>query len=502
MSSLNLTDFGTLPNTIVCFALLLAAGFCAARYWGDRGSVTYLLVRLLLFCCLTALTLARHLVPYEPVPSAGSPTDHLVNGGLEISWWVMAASIAVRLMRAFVVLGHKPRESKLMQDVLAAVFYIAMAIAIVANVFDLPVKGLLATSGAVAIILGLALQSSLADVFSGIVLDLERPYHVGDWVVVDDSVRGTVMETNWRSTHILTTSKDVAVLPNSVIAKAKLVNCSAPSKVHGATLRVRLEAPRGPAAGCALLQEVLLGSSHILRAPEPTVTIEALDADSIEYELLFSVSDVVLLRRAQNEIFDRVFQAAAAVGMKLVPRLGATPSGPSDGVSHITVPNQLLAGVSLFATLTDDEKAALAQQMRRKDYKPGDVVVPQGTVLNALSIVTDGVLVTTVNTSGSRTERQRLTPGAYFGETGVLTGKAAGIEVTAITHVIIYEIGKEALEPLLKARPAMVDELSTVLAYRQLLRRSTLDIDNSEQHEAKGLAFRLALSIQQLFSLH
>jgi small-conductance mechanosensitive channel/CRP-like cAMP-binding protein len=444
--------------------------------------------------------MSRKVVPYRPVPTLGTSTDRVLNGCLEIFWWSIAAGVVVGFMRVFVVLGQRPRESKLMQDILAALVYIAVAFAIIANVFELPVKGLLATSGALAIILGLALQSSLADVFSGIVLDLERPYHVGDWVIVDDGVRGSVIETNWRSTHILTANNDVAILPNSVIAKAKLINCSAPTKTHGASLRVRLDASHAPSAGCNLLREVLLGSNHIAHTSEPTVTVQQLDADSIEYEMSFSVSDVAILGEAQNEILDRVFLAAAAGGIKIAPRVGAVATQSDE--STLAVPDRLLAGVSLFATLTETEKTALASQMRRKDYKPGEVVVPQGTVLNALSIIKDGVLIATEKVEGSRIERLRLTPGVYFGETGVLTGKATAVELAALTHVTLYEIRKEALAPLLKARPAMADELSTVLAYRQLLRHTSIDLEEPGDRDAKGLVSRVAESIQRLFALH
>ncbi len=95
----------------------------------------------------------------------------------------------------------------------------------------------------------------------------------------------------------------------------------------------------------------------------------------------------------------------------------------------------------------------------------------------------------------------RLTPGISFGETGVLTGKAAGIELTALTRVTVYEIGKEALTPLLKARPSMAEELSTVLAYRQLLRHAALDHEPAGDPDPKGLAARLAERIGQLFDL-
>src|ERR1700723_663098 len=351
------------------------------------------LAQVFIFIVLTGLMLGGHIVPYRPGGPYQPELQRIVEGALKGFWWLAAAWLTTGFLRAFVVVGRKPNESKLLQDLLSAIVYMACTFAIIADVLDLPVKGLLATSGALAIILGLALQSSLGDVFSGIVLDLERPYHVGDWVIVDDGVRGSVIETNWRSTHILTSSNDVAVLPNSVIAKAKLINCSAPTRTHGASLRVRLDASHAPSAGCNLLREVLLGSAHIVHSPEPTVTIQQLDADSIEYELSFSVLDVAVLGGAQNEILDRVFEATAAVGIKLSPRVGTSASSPRGSETELVFPDRILAGVSLFATLTKAEKSALALQMRRKDYKPGEVVVLQGRVLISLGIIKDGALV-------------------------------------------------------------------------------------------------------------
>ena len=53
-------------------------------------------------------------------------------------------------------------------------------------------------------------------------LNIERPYHVGDWIILDDALEGKVIETNWRATQILTGNQDVAIIPNSVIAKFNL----------------------------------------------------------------------------------------------------------------------------------------------------------------------------------------------------------------------------------------------------------------------------------------
>jgi small-conductance mechanosensitive channel len=494
--------FSNAANSFVVAAIVLGIGFFSARYWRSRNSFVYFVIQLVVFLILTGLMLGRSIVPYRPGLAVESAPARLFIGSLEILWWVAAALLTVGFLRVFVVLGGKPSESKLAQDLLAGVVYLAAILAIVAYVFDLPIKGLLATSGALAIILGLALQSSLGDVFSGIVLNLEKPYHVGDWIVLDDGVQGTVIETNWRATHILTGNQDVAIIPNSVVAKAKIVNASTPTRTHGASLRIKLEASLMPSVGCDLMKEVLLGSCHILRTPEPSVTIKDLTADMIDFELSYAVADVGAVSAAQNELFDRVYRAAAAAGVRLAPRVGAVASTvrPEDG--EAATPDRLLAGISLFATLTEQEKSALALQMRRKEYEPGDVVVKNGTILQALNIISYGVLVATEEVNGRKVERLRLTPGIYFGEMGLLTGKPVKGEITALTKVVIYEIAKDALAPLLKARPGMTEELSELLASRHLARHTVLDQIHENEMPPDGLADRVAASIKHIFSLH
>ncbi|KZS00481.1 Uncharacterized protein APZ42_003193, partial [Daphnia magna] len=106
-----------------------------------------------------------------------------------------------------------------------AVIFLVAIVAAAGYVMQLPVKGLLATSGAMAIIVGLALQSTLADVFSGIILNTTKPYQLDDWISIDGT-EGKVIEIDWRATHLLTGQGSTAVIPNSVAAKAKIINSS------------------------------------------------------------------------------------------------------------------------------------------------------------------------------------------------------------------------------------------------------------------------------------
>ena len=133
------------------------------------------IVRVLFLILLTIAFLHADIEPYRPLELTGTPFRDAVHAILKIAWWLFAAWFIVGVLRAVVVFQRSPREGKLLQDLLAGFVYLAAVFAIVAYVFALPIQGLLATSGAVAIILGLALQSTLGDVFSGIVLSFSRP---------------------------------------------------------------------------------------------------------------------------------------------------------------------------------------------------------------------------------------------------------------------------------------------------------------------------------------
>ena len=237
----------------------------------------------------------------------------------------VGAWFLVGFLRVVVVTERRPREGKLVHDLLAGLIYLAAVFAIIAYVFDLPIQGLLATSGAIAIILGLALQSTLSDVFSGIVLNFSRPYRPGDWISIDGSTDGRVIEMNWRATHVLTGTSDLAIVPNSTIAKAKIVNTSSPSSIHSMSVTVQLDPKTYPSTGAEILRHAILNTQPILATPSPSVGVKSITADAIEFDLNFSVEELGQSTHAQNDLFDRLYRHLAAAGINWA----STASRPS-----------------------------------------------------------------------------------------------------------------------------------------------------------------------------
>ena len=468
-----------------------------------RYPLSRAVVRVMLLIALTIVLLRAGVVPYQKLTSTGVPFRDAVRGALKIAWWLWAAWFLVGVLRAFVVTEHRPREGKLVQDLLAGVIYIAAAFAIIAYVFDLPIQGLLATSGAIAIILGLALQSTLSDVFSGIVLNFSRPYRPGDWISIDGATDGRVIEMNWRATLVLTAKRDLAIVPNSAIAKAKIVNSSSPSGIHGMTVTVQLDAKAPPAAGAEILEHAILNSRLILAAPAPLIVVKSITASYTEFDITFFVEELAQSSRAQNELFDLISRHLTAAGIALAST-SSLPywAPPADTAAPPrSAAERALGLVEIFAAVTPDERRSLAAKLQRKTYEPGETVVEPGVVLHSLFIIGPGVLSLTRVSSEGEIELMRLGPGDHFGEIGLLTGAAAEVRISALAPTILYELAKDDLAPVLEARPSVAQELCRALARRQALGQLIASPDLDKAIPANRVAGWFSDRLHRLFDL-
>jgi small-conductance mechanosensitive channel len=460
------------------------------------------MVRVIFLAVLTVILLRAGIVPYQPLQLTGDPFQDAVRAVLKIAWWLWTAWFFVGFLRAFVVTEHRPRESKLVQDLLVGLVYLAALFAIISYVFDLPIKGLLATSGAIAIILGLALQSTLSDVFSGIVLNFSRPYRPGDWISIDSATDGRVIEMNWRATHVLTAKRDLAIIPNSTIAKAKIVNSSSPSGIHGFTVTVQLDAKASPATGTEILEQAILNSSLIVATPAPTITVKAINAGYTEFDITAFVEELAQSTRAQNQLFDLISRHLAAADIALASNQSQpTWPQPADPAERKSAAERALDLLDLFAGLTAEERRALAAKVKRRTYDRGETVVEAGTIMRSFYVVGAGVLSLTHDMSEGEMEVMRLGPGDHFGESGLLTGAPASVKISALTSTTLYEMAKDDLGPVLEARPAIAHELCQVLARRQAAGQLVASPDLDKSIPANRVAGWFSDRLHRLFDL-
>lgn len=202
------------------------------------------------------------------------------------SAWLGGRLIALALERS----GSKRRRvPKLLIELTSAALFIAAGIATIMLVLGQSLSGALAGSGIILAIIGFAIRNVLADVLSGVAVGIEAPYRIGDWVAIDDTIRGRVIEIGWRTTRLLTRDDTYMILPNSQIARQKLTNYSAPRRQYRGKVEVMLNHTISVFEAKALLAAAAAKPPIIVASPRPDVRVASYNADGIRYLVRFWV---------------------------------------------------------------------------------------------------------------------------------------------------------------------------------------------------------------------
>ena len=99
---------------------------------------------------------------------------------------------------------------------------------IVTDIFNVRLAPLLATSAIFSLVLGLALQDTLGNLFSGVAMQFDKPYEIGDWVEIQTGGTqkwvGQIEEISWRATVLIGFAEELITIPNRVISQSEISN--------------------------------------------------------------------------------------------------------------------------------------------------------------------------------------------------------------------------------------------------------------------------------------
>jgi small-conductance mechanosensitive channel/CRP-like cAMP-binding protein len=382
----------------------------------------------------------------------------------------------------------------ILRDVVAAAIGSLILVVLLRASFGVDVAALVATSAALSIVLGLALQETLSNLFAGLALMLERPFEPGDWIQMGDLI-GQVQEVSWRAVRLkLIRQEDFLVVPNSVVAKSHIVNMSQPLPVHGHAIEVSAPYAEPPGRVRQVLIEAALDVQGVLREPTPRARVLRFDGSGVVYQLVYYLEDFPRIYDLQGDVLARVWYAFRRNGIQLpyptsdiLWRDAGTMAGNERAVEVSRIAG-LLGGVEFLEALTSEQLDRLASQARIVPYPVGGAVVRQGDEGDSLFLVAEGRVEVSVHPPGGGPERRLATlgPGDYFGEMSLLTGAPRSATIRAVEETGLVVLHKEALRPLLVADPTVLERLSKTLARRQAERDDAIHRAAISEYEAPG----------------
>ena len=374
--------------------------------------------------------------------------------------------LAFGLANAFVVLAINPWREDRIPERFPHIVQDAMVIGLfgLAAMLFLPEK-VVATTAVGAVVVGFALQDTLGNLFAGLAIQIEKPFRVGHWVTVGGQ-DGMVSETTWRATKIRTKAGNFVVVPNNVLSRDTITNYSEPTRDTLVQVEVGASYDTPPNEVKAVIREAVAGEPLIVATREPEVLVANFAASAITYRVRVWTSDFGADEQVRDRLWTRIYYAFQRRGISIpypiqvqIERADA-PSAVEDGAAART-----LAGVDIFATLTDAQHAELGDAARSLRYASGEAIVREAQAGSSMFVLVRGEAAVTL--AGTEGELARLRDGAFFGEMSMLTGEPRTATVTAVTDCELLEIATDAFRRVVIADAPILERISAAVATRR-----------------------------------
>jgi small-conductance mechanosensitive channel/CRP-like cAMP-binding protein len=407
--------------------------------------------------------------------------------------WALLAYLLVRALRLVIFnlifrLRRGYEAPALVQNIFSIVAFAIIFVEIFAKIYPgINLGALFTTSAIFGVILGLALQDTLGNFFSGISLHADRPFQVGDVIVVgQQKLTGVVESISWRAIKIRTFQNHIVLISNSSAAKEAIEVCPR-DNLNARLVNFSTLYSDSPAKTIHIVREAVREAENVSPKITPIVRIRSLGESGPEYEVKYWLTDYARYNDTDALVRQRIWYAFRRAGLtfnfptRTVELQRRRPAPESDHNALI----ERLSAVDIFAPLSAEETATLARASVRHVFAPGEAVIRAGDQGSSMFVLHNGRVQVQVTENGRPRTVAVLNEGDFFGEMGLFTGEPRTANVVATEETEVLEIGHVAMKGLFDTNPDLVEALSHIIAERRqgLVRREdggTVQRDESE----------------------
>ncbi|CAK0748089.1 Peripla_BP_6 domain-containing protein [Azospirillaceae bacterium] len=244
-------------------------------------------------------------------------------------WWLVPGRLMVISMERFVWAPLEIKTGRAIPNVIrmivALIIYLFAIFGVIAFVMGKTVTSLLATSGLMAMIIGLAVQANIANIFSGIVLNLERPFSVGDYIKLggsSGSTAGKIVDITWRTTRMRSFDGSLVCLANAKVSELEIHNFSR-AAFHEVKTPVYVDPKHPPGQVLEIIRSCLIDIPLVAGLDEgwsrPLAVFSGIEwqngAWSAKYMIHFQIQPINMSRGPISAIWERMWPKMQAAGI-------------------------------------------------------------------------------------------------------------------------------------------------------------------------------------------
>jgi len=388
--------------------------------------------------------------------------------------WAIARLAYVFFVELPLFLRGKPAPPKITRDFALLLCYAILGLILLYSHGDVNLVGLITTSAVLTAVVGLGAQTTLHSFFSGLSLQLEKFFEIGDWIRIGE-YEGKVVSLSWKTTQILTRDNTVVHIPNDDVLMGKWINYSKPGSGILCKIHIGLEygAPPNKVRECLL--DVVRRHPQALTEPAPEVRLIGFGDFAINYEIRFMCKDFDAAERIKAEIKNQIWYALKRNKISIpfpirevsFAHLERTHQAKVNAETRGGIEAQL-ARVPVMAALSAEERTLLASRVRLLPFGAGETVVREGEEGDSMYIIYAGSCeVLKEDGHGGSSRVALIQTGDFFGEMSLLTGEKRTATVRAVQDSFVILIDKGLFAEVMCAKPEIASFLANVLAKRQ-----------------------------------
>jgi len=416
-----------------------------------------------------------------------------------VAWVLITMAVDVFIWQGIVFRRTGNPIPRLLKSSVNLVLLLLIVIFIVATVYHKEITGLVATTGALGIVIGLSLRGVIENAAQGIALNIERPFKTGDYITIPGKIDelAIVRDITYRNTYIEDTNGRMIAIPNSVICSNVVRNYS---RNNSKLLSVAFDVVLGVRDMSThdvirVINAVLKQHDFIVNDPPPQVYISSVKSYDVTYQVsLWVLRSKIDLNTATHVLNEQIIEQLSAAGFSVghpyidhdgIQQQIATVLREVDTFEKLATEDKsaffqqemlskrafrVLRQVALFSELTEAEFTVLSQRMSTVTIKAEDYIIHQGEDGDSMYIVVEGTLQVYINSPDGKEliPVAKLVAPQYFGEMSLLIGDKRSATIVALSDVELYQITRDTMGVVFEAHPDLIEKISQKIAEQRM----------------------------------
>ncbi len=398
---------------------------------------------------------------------------------LKIFLWMVLVVAFVRFLNVLIfstILSSNQYEvSNLLRNVISIVIFVVAFFILLQTQYSTAYEKLtpiFTGSTIIAVVLGLALQDTLGNLFAGLAMQADQPFQVGDVISIQNKGIGVVENISWRGVKIRTFQNKLLIISNSVLGKES-IEVAPRENLNARLVFFNTLYANSPAQTIQSVREAVRQVENVSQKIRPIVRVRSLGDNGIEWEVKYWTEDYSKHNETDALIRQRIWYVFQREKIQFAyPTRTLHIENKTQENVFFETDNAIferLNNISIFSPLDDNEVETLANASTVRVFAPDEKIVRKGQKSNSMFVIHRGSVFVQITEDGKPKKIRTLREGDFFGEMGLFTGEPRTATVIAEEETEVLEINHLCVKPILENNPELVESFGKLIEERRAL---------------------------------